>query len=303
MINLKVALDWTPNTNHTGFFVAQELGFYAEQGLQIELLTPAEDDYATTPAKKLESGLADFAIAPFESVISLNNKASKVNAVAVAALLQNDISAVVTLSSGKITRPKELDNHSYASYQARYEDAIVKQMIINDGGSGNIKISYPKKLGIWDTLLTNNADATWIFNNWEGVEAETKNIQLNKFALADYGIPYSYSPVLFSTQEKISSYADTYKAFLKATKKGFQSAISNQPQAVEILSGHLSERDIKNIDVAKSQAFAAGFYGDEATWGRMEDNRVKQFLNWLIKNKLETELILNQKLYTNELLG
>ncbi|RYE10310.1 MAG: ABC transporter substrate-binding protein, partial [Sphingobacteriaceae bacterium] len=260
-------------------------------------------DYATTPAKKLETGLADFAIAPFESVISLNNKASKVNAVAVAALLQNDISSVVTLSSGKITRPKELDNHSYASYQARYEDAIVKQMIINDGGTGNIEISYPKKLGIWDTLLTNKADATWIFNNWEGVEAETKNIRLNKFALADYGIPYAYSPVLFSTQEKISSNTDTYKAFLKATKKGFQAAISNQAQAVEILSKYLSKRDIENVDIAKSQAFAANFYGDAALWGTMDDNRIKLFLNWLIKNKLENEIILSQKLYTNELLG
>ncbi|RYE28401.1 MAG: ABC transporter substrate-binding protein, partial [Sphingobacteriaceae bacterium] len=115
MITLKVALDWTPNTNHTGFFIAKDLGFYAEQGLQVDLLTPADDDYAVTPAKKLESGLADFAIAPFESVISLNNKASQVKAVAIAALLQQDISSVATLASQNITRPKDLDNRIYAS--------------------------------------------------------------------------------------------------------------------------------------------------------------------------------------------
>lgn len=302
MINLKVALDWTPNTNHTGFFVAKELGFYAEQGLQVDLLTPAEDDYATTPAKKLESGSADFAIAPFESVISLNNKASKVNAVAIAVLLQQDISSIASLATGNITRPKDLDNKVYASYQARYEDAIVKQMIINDGGTGNMEIIYPKKLGIWDTLLANKADATWIFNNWEGVEAETNNIELNKFALADYGIPYCYSPVLFSTKENISKNTDSYKAFLKATKKGFQSAINNQSQAVEILTKYLSDKDAEAIDVAKSQAFVTPFYGDETIWGTMDSGRIKLFLDWLVKSKLENEIILQQELFTNDLL-
>ncbi len=303
MIKLKVALDWTPNTNHTGFFIAKELGFYAEQGLQVDLLTPTEDDYATTPAKKLESGLADFAIAPFESVISLNNKANKVNAVAIAALLQQDISSVATLSASNLTRPKDLDNHIYASYQARYEDAIVKQMIINDGGSGNIEITYPQKLGIWDTLLSKKADATWIFNNWEGVEAETNNIQLNKFTLADYGIPYSYSPVVFSTKDNISKNTDTYKAFLKATKKGFQLAINNHLQAVEILSKYISKKDAEKMDIFKSQAFVSPFYGDENVWGTMDSNRISLFLNWLIKNNLEKEAILNQELYTNELLS
>lgn len=302
MMNLKVALDWTPNTNHTGFFVAKELGFYAEQDLQVDLLTPAADDYALTPAKKLALGLADFAIAPFESVISLNNKASKVNAVAIAVLLQQDISSIASLANSNITRPKDLDNRIYASYQARYEDEIVKQMIISDGGSGNIEIIYPQKLGIWNTLLANKADATWIFNNWEGVEAETNNIRLNKFALADYGIPYCYSPVLFSTKENISQNTDTYKAFLKATKKGFQLAIHNQIQAVEILTKCLFGKDAEAIDVAKSQAFVSPFYGDETVWGTFDHDRIKLFLNWLVKNQLENEIILQQELFTNDLL-
>lgn len=302
MINLKVALDWTPNTNHTGFFIAKELGFYAEQGLQVDLLTPADDNYTLTPAKKLAIGLADFAIAPFESMVSLNNKLSKVNAIAVAVLLQQDISSIASLADSNITRPRDLDNRVYASYQARYEDEIVKQMIISDGGSGNMKIIYPEKLGIWDTLLAKKADATWIFNNWEGVEAETNNIRLNKFALADYGIPYGYSPVLFSTKENISQNLDAYKAFLKATKKGFQSAITNQAQAVAILTKYVSKKDAETIDIAKSQAFVAPFYGDETVWGTMESGRINLFLNWLIKNQLENEIILQQQLFTNDLL-
>ena len=48
---MRLALDWTPNTNHIGFFIARELGFFNENGLQIEILDPREDDYYLTPAK------------------------------------------------------------------------------------------------------------------------------------------------------------------------------------------------------------------------------------------------------------
>ncbi|GHB73054.1 ABC transporter substrate-binding protein [Persicitalea jodogahamensis] len=302
MNKVTLALDWTPNTNHTGFFVAKELGFYTEAGLDVDILSPASDGYATTPAKKLELGECDFAIAPFESVISLNTKARKVNAFAIAALLQEDISSIVTLTGSGITRPRDLSGRTYASYQARYEDAIVTQMIINDGGTGDLDIVYPAKLGIWDTLVNNEADSTWIFDNWEGIEAESNGLPLTHFRLADYGIPYAYSPVILTTKEGLSENTEVYKAFLQATKRGFQSAIAKPTQAVGILTNHLPERDIKMINVGKSQEYVLPYYGNEGNWGVMEKSRIDRFLNWLVEHKLEDEAVLHFELFTNSLL-
>lgn len=171
MTSLKLALDWRPNTNHTGFFVAKHLGFYKEEGLEVDLISAEEDNYEVTPAKKVELGKAHFALCPMESLVSYRTKNNPFDAIAIGTIFQEDISAICTLKSSQIDRPKLLDNKVYASYKARYEDRIVKQMIKNDGGRGLIKISYPKKLGIWNTLLSGEADATWIFINWEGVEA------------------------------------------------------------------------------------------------------------------------------------
>lgn len=302
MQTLRLALDWTPNTNHTGFFVAQELGYYAAAGLELHLLSPATDDYATTPAKKLELGEVDFAVAPFESVISLNTKPAPVRAVAIAALLQQDISSIATLASSHITRPRDLDGRTYASYRARYEDAIVRQLVINDGGTGEFTVSYPDKLGIWNTLLTGAADATWIFDNWEGVEADTQGVALRTFALADYGIPYGYSPVLMATAVGIAAHHDEYAAFLQATKQGFQLAISDQQQATAILRQHVPERDARLIDLEKSQAAAAAHYGDADVWGTMDARRVEAFLDWLVAHGLETEAVKSMSLFTNSLL-
>ena len=137
MKTLKIALDWTPNINHIGILVAKELGYYHSQGIEAEILNPLDDNYQVTPGKKLALGLADFAIAPFETVISLNNKNNAVDAIAVYAILQKDISSIASLKSSNLDRPKLLDGKIYASYKARYEDHIVKEMIKNDNGLGS----------------------------------------------------------------------------------------------------------------------------------------------------------------------
>ncbi len=300
--NLSIALDWTANTNHTGFFIAKKLGFYTDLGIELTIITPDKDNYASTPAKKLSLSQVDFAIAPFESVISLNTKVDPVKAIAIATILQKDISTIACLTDKGIKSPKDLDHKIYASYKARYEDDIVKQMIINDGGKGEIEIIFPEKLGIWDTILNNSADATWIFNNWEGVEAEQNGINLTKFSLADYQIPYGYSPVILSVQSKIEENKSIFKSFLNATKKGFQFAIEQPEKASEILSEYVIEKDLQKIDLLKSQLFINPHYGKADNWGKMNKERVQLFIDWLVKQGLETPAIKNMNLFTNELL-
>ena len=302
MTPLKVALDWTPNTNHIGIFVAKQLGFYKEQGIEVEILNPISDNYQVTPGKKLALGIADFAIAPFETVISLNNKENAIDAIAVFAILQKDLSSIASLKSSKINTPKLLDGKIYASYKARYEDAIVKEMVKNDGGTGALQITYPAKLGIWNTLLEGTADATWIFDNWEGIEASTKQIALNKFSMGQFGIPYCYSPVIIARNSNLIANKEAYTLFIKATKKGYLYAANNSEITAKILKEQLTEDDIKNIDIEASIAMTAPHFGTDSSCGFMRSERITTFLNWLVAHNLENEKIIEQNLFTNELL-
>ena len=131
--------DWHPNTNHCGIFIALAKGFFNEQNVDVEIISAAtiydeknknnECDFPSTPAGYVLSGAADLAICPSETVIShynYNNDSNEDNnrkssLVAVATLLERDTSAIVTLKSSNISRPRELDNHAYGSYAARYE--------------------------------------------------------------------------------------------------------------------------------------------------------------------------------------
>lgn len=301
MEHIQLALDWTPNINHIGFFVALEKGFYDHDQLSVTLISPAKDDYKITPAKKVELGQSDFALCPMESVLSYRTKATPFDLKAYAAIYKEDLSAVVSLESSSISSPKDLDGKSYASYQARYEDEIVKQMIVNDGGAGDIAIVYPPKLGIWETIIEGGFDATWIFMNWEGVQAASKRVGLTTFKMSDFNIPYSYSPVLVASEKMVAEKREAYKAFVTASKKGFLYAVENREEAASILSKHVSKQDA-DIDIMKAIEVSKNYFRNTEDWGKMDADNVTDYLNWIYGNKLESKQVTPKELISNELL-
>eukprot|EP00250_Pteridium_aquilinum_P035580 c9683_g1_i1 orf=213-1106(+) len=233
-----VALDWTPNTNHVGLYVAQALGFYQQAGISVTLLSPHLDNYTSTPASRVANRTATFALAPSETVISYHLPpvdSSRPTLTAVATILQQDLSAIATLKDSGVLRPQDLDGHTYASYGARFEGRIVQNLIQSDGGKGQFVEMIPEKLGIWDTLIAGKADATWVFKGWEGVEARLRHIELNEFCLSDFGIPYGYSPVVACLPDTLMNKPQMVKDFLECTGKGFAYAAANTEHASKIL--------------------------------------------------------------------
>ena len=294
---LTLYLDWTPNINHVGFFIAKDLGFYEDLGIRINILDPSIDEYKITPAKKVELGKSDFALCPFESVISYRTKRQAFDLIAIAAILQKDLSAIA-VKDQSITSPRFLDNKTYASFGARYEDLIIRQMIKNDGGQGIINIKYPEKLGIWDTIITNKYDSTWIFLNWEGIEAKSKNISLNYFEMSDFNIPYSYSPVIVGSEKFCYDNPKLVEKFLSATRRGFLFSISNKSKALEILDKYIPDYE-KEINLADALEATVGAFIYNDVWGKMNDSNLNKFINWLLKNNIIELNFSYQKLFTN----
>ena len=307
---VRLALDWTPNTNHTGFYVALAKGLYKETGLDVQIILPDADAYKLTPAKRVATGQADLAIAPSESIISFQTNG--VPLVAVAAVLSRDASAIVTLKQSGIDRPQQLDGKVYASYGARYEDDIIRQMIQNDGGRGQFTSHQPARLDIWHALLTNEANAAWIFLPWEGVEADIKGIDLNQFLLDEYEIPYGYSPVLAAHRDWTNQNDETLRRFMDATSAGFRFAVGDPDEAARLLMETAGHPTLTNRNfVEQSQQMASGYYlNGEGQWGFMHRNVWASFANWLVRNHLlvdnDGELIQHvdpNTLFTNEFLS
>ena len=311
MSHIDLALDWTPNTNHTGFYVAREKGYYAEEGVEVAIRSPADDAYETTPANRVATGEATLAIGPSESVISYHTHPEYPSLTAVAAVCQTDRSAIVTLADDSIDRPAQLDGRRYASYDARFEDDIVRQLIRNDGGDGDVEIVTPPKLGIWDTVLDGDADATWVFMPWEGLLAERDGVDLTPFYLDEYDVPYGYTPVLLARPDTIADDAERLEGFLTASARGYRFAAENPAEAATILREAATGMDADDPDfLERSQReLAEAYLTADGEWGRMTTERWDRFVTWLADRGILTgvdgtpipaEDLPAEELYTNE---
>ena len=306
---IRLALDRTPNTNHTGFYVALAKGEYERAGLDVQFISPDEDNYQFMPARRVSQGDAQLAITPSESVISYQTNG--IPLVAVATLLARDISAIVTLKESGIIRPQQLDGKVYASYGARYEEDLLRQLIQNDEGRGQFVPHKSAWSGIWRALLTREVDAAWFWLTWEGVKAEIDGVELNQFLFDEYEIPYGYNPVLTARQDWIDQNGELLRQFMQATAAGFRYAIRKPDEAARILikqARHPSLTD-RNF-VEQSQQMVSGYYlNGEGQWGFMHRTIWASFVNWMIRNHMLTdqngELIQRMDvdtLFTNEFL-
>ena len=236
-----------------------------------------------------------FETAPSESVISSwTGDTGKVQLKAVATILQRDTSAIVTLRDSGISSLASLDKKKYASYQGRFEMAIIKEMIKSDGGSGDIIEVLPQKLDCFDALLRRDADATWIFMAWEGIQARRDHILLNEFSISQSGVPYGYTPVLLAHPKyydgQDESKAEVLKSFLKISARAYLYASSHPEEAAEALmniSNHPSLFKHGREFVLQSQKYLSdgGHYLNSSNnWGTMESTRWSQFVDWLFEN-------------------
>jgi ABC-type nitrate/sulfonate/bicarbonate transport system substrate-binding protein len=306
METIKLALDWTPNTIHSGLLLALHQNRYQEERLEVELISPDVDDYTRTPARRLAAGEVDFAIAPSESVIAYQTSRNPCPLVAVAAILQRDTSAIVTLASSGIERPAQLDGKIYASYDARFEDDIVRAMVQHDGGEGSFTPITIGRLDIWEMLQKGEADATWVFMPWEGMQAERKGTQLNVFKMENYGIPYGYTPLILAHEKALETRADAYRRFMQITAEACKEAATNPSEIGSFLSDTVQHPDFNDFGFieASLNSLKNAQLNENAQWGRMDSDVWQRFINWLVENKMIEPLSKDQtkKLFTNRLL-
>jgi len=306
---INLALDWTPNTIHTGLFIAVEKSYYQSQGITLNLLSP-DATYSTTAAKRVQTGEAHLAICPSESCIAYQ-ESGKMNLKAIYAILQKDASAIVTTKYSKLA---DLGDKKlvYGSYNARYEDDIIRSMITTDGGTGQgLQIEKSTgKFSLFDAVKEGKIDATWIFLPWEGVEASIDGVQLHEFRTEDYGVPYGYSPVIaYNASSSAGSFtgggeitSQDLKKFVLATRKGYQYAMEHPDEAAEIMAKHCQPG--RSLDfLKKSQNTINKFYCENTkSLGLMEDDKFGKWLRWLNEKGLTTteKKVEAKDLYTND---
>ncbi|NLJ31334.1 MAG: ABC transporter substrate-binding protein [Clostridiales bacterium] len=280
-------LDWTPNTNHTGLYVAQSKGYFAAQGLDVELVQPPEDGATAL----VGSGKAQLGIDFQDSLAPAFQSKTAVPVTAVAAVLQHNTSGIISRKSKGITSPKKLEGKTYATWDLPVEKAIIKSVMTKDGGDFSKLKMAPTTVTDVVAALKTNIDAVWIFYAWDGIACKVKGLETNYFQFKDIDPVFDYyTPVIIANNSFLKNKPETAKKFLAAAKQGYEYAIAHPQEAADILCKASPELD-KQI-VLESQKWIGGQYKAEASrWGYIDPKRWNAFYQWLDDNKLVTESI------------
>ena len=276
-------LDWTPNTNHTGLYVAQEKGYFAEEGLNVKLIQPPEDGSATLVA----AGGADFGIGYQDTIAPAWAKKDPLPVTAIAAVLQHNTSGILTPAERLVQRPKDLEGKTYATWDSPIEKAMLKYVVEKDGGDfSKVKLVPATVTDEPSAMRSGQVDALWVYYAAGGVACEVQKVPTNYFDFISFGPVFDYyTPMLIASNRLLEEDPELVKAFLRATSKGYTFAAEHPKEAADILLKLNPELDREYIE--KSQEWLSPYYIAEAKkWGVFDRDRWNAFYQWLNEEKL-----------------
>ncbi|GAA1331197.1 ABC transporter substrate-binding protein [Pseudonocardia xinjiangensis] len=226
---IRVALDWTPNTNHTGLYVAQQEGWFRDAGLDVQFL-PYNN---TSPDTLVSAGAADFGISFQDSVTF--SKAAGADITSVMAILQHWATKIaVKADRNDINSPKDLDGKTYGGFGGPGEEPKMKAVIRDAGGKGDFT-TVVLGTSAYEALYNGQVDFTEPFMAWEGIEAELHNQPLKTFSYTDYGFPDAYNVLLIGNSSWLQAHPDLAARFVQAAQRGYQLGADDPAKAAQLL--------------------------------------------------------------------
>lgn len=295
---IKIVLDWVPNTNHTGLYVAKDLGYFKEEGLDVEIVQPPEG--STTAL--IGAGGAEFGISFQDTLAKSFARENPVPVTAVAAILQHNTSGIISLKEKGIDSPKKLEGKKYATWEDNIEQAILKKLVTDDKGDFSKVKLIPYTITDVVTGLKTDVDAVWVYYAWDGIATERAGLQTNFLKIRDYGEELDYySPVIIANNDFLKKNPEIAKKVLEAIKKGYEYAIKNPEESAKILVKNSPELDI-NLVTASQKWISKEYQSDAKEWGIIDGNRWNRFYEWLYKNKAVEREIPKNFGYSNEYL-
>jgi ABC-type nitrate/sulfonate/bicarbonate transport system substrate-binding protein len=298
--DVTLVLDWTPNTNHTGFYVAQALGYFAEANLSVTIQEPTDLQVEAM----VTSGVADFGISYQE--FATYALADEQPVVSLAAIIQHNTSGFVTIADKHpLERPADMAGLLYGGFgQPDLELAMLNQLLECDGAEPGtveyIDVGYVDQV----TLMEKGRfGLAWMYYGWTGIDAELRGVELDTIMLMDYFacVPDYYTPILITSQSMLDEDPDVVAAFVQASARGFAYAIENPSDAADILIDAVPELD-PDLVRASAEWLAPEYQADAPRWGQQSVDIWQGFSDFLVENGVLEDGIDADAAFTNAFL-
>lgn len=229
METIRLGLEWFLNPDHVPLLVAQENGWFADAGIDLEIIEPEEHLDAVDA---IEAGAMDLAIT--EPLHLVEDRAEGRPVVGLARFLHTN-GGVMYLRGRGIERPRDMAGArvQYPGAPGPGGKAIVRAMVEADGGTCDPEALAPVANGFYhtDALAEDKADvATLVFYNFELVEARHRGLDAAFFALKDWGIPDFCQLILITTPALLDARREALRRFVHVLRRGID-FLHQQPEA------------------------------------------------------------------------
>lgn len=292
-----VILDYVPNTNHTGMYVALDKGYYEEEALDVEIIEPTDGATATLVAQQKGT----FGISYQEDVTIALTAQDPLPIKAVATVIQHNTSGFVSLADSGIESPADFEGKTYAGWGGPGESAVLEACMTRAGKDFS-KLNMVISDGSGFEALGKSCDLMWFFEGWDCVIADRNGQALNYMELRqlDERLDY-YTPIIITSDAVIESDPEMVSAFLRATAKGYEDTIADPDSAAQILASHAPDYDVEMLKVSQNY-LAEKFKEGTDRWGVMKDEVWDNYTGFLQEYGVIEDAIPAADCYTNEFL-
>lgn len=237
---MNVVLDWYPNALHTFIYTAIERGYYEEEGLDVHIQFPANDNdaLALVAAGRAQIGLY------YEHDIIQAVANQNVGIKSIGAVVQAPLNIILSLKDKNILSPKDLEGKTIGYSGTALSESLVYTMMQAVGASIDDVEMVNVGFELMSSMTTGNVDATiGCLVNHEVPELEHEGFEVNYFSVSDYGIPNYYEGVFLANNDMIENEPEVLEAFLRASAKGFEDFKADPYGCLDILLNNQNEEN------------------------------------------------------------
>ena len=283
---VNVVLDWYPNAIHAFLYTAIEKGYFAEEGLDVQIRFPsnASDALSLVAAGKAEIGM----YYQHDVIQAVANQKTPVKAIG--AIVQSPLCVILSLKDKNITSPEDLAGKTIGYGGTALSEAFIKCMMENVGADSSDVNMVDVGFDLMSSMTTGNVDATiGCLVNHEVPQMEEEGFDVNYFMVNGYGIPNYYEEVFLTNNDILENEPEVAKGFIRACKKGFADFQADPDGCLAILMENQNEENFPLTQSVEEQSCATLLplmETDDAAFLSMTDDCWQQNIDWMLKNGL-----------------
>ena len=295
MEQVSLALDWFPNANHAGLFLAIEKGYFTEEGLEVSAYTPED------PASILQTvgtGADDFGINYQPDLLLARDRGVPV--LSVASIVQGPLNSVMTLETSGLKRPRDLDGKKIGYPGIPLNEPMLDTMLKYDGVTKGLEQVELVNVGfnLGASLISAKVDAcVGCFWTYESIAMKNQGFPVEIMRMEEWGIPPYYELILVTNEDMNERNGKTVQKFVNAITRGYLEASRDPQAAVDSLIRAHPEID-PQIDRPGADLLAPLWKGDAPRIGWQSQATWEQFSLWMQNNELIDNMDVS-KAYSN----